>query len=244
MMAKRMVAAATAGLIVVAPLWFSAAQAQWRGEITPYLWAVGIEGDATIQGNDIDIDVGFSDLLDKTDFAGSVLGVLRRDRLVFWGQLDYFALDTGEVDTPSGASAKLETDAIIWTLAVGYQFDGWMRDQHFDVMVGVRQISLDNELSISGVGDFDRDKSHTDAVVVVRPSVRISDRWRFNPTLSLGKGDSEITYELWPQVQYKVTDTWAARVGYRRLFYDIEGDAGNEFDATFHGFILGFGGMF
>ncbi|WFM72429.1 hypothetical protein [Halomonas sp. CKK8] len=233
-----------AGVATIGSVWFSTAHAQWSGEITPYLWAAGIDGDATIQGNDVEIDVGFDDLLDNTDLAGSVLGVLRRDRLVFWGQVDYFGLSTGAVDTPSGASAELETDSVIWTLAAGYQFDGWMPGQHVDVMLGARQLSLDNELSISGVGTFKRDKDYTDAVVVVRPSLPINERWLFNPTLSFGTGDSDSTWELWPQFQYKITDTWAARIGYRRLHYDIEGDAGNEFDAAFHGLVVGFGGLF
>ncbi|TDR53041.1 hypothetical protein DFP85_110107 [Halomonas ventosae] len=233
-----------AGVATIGSVWFSTAHAQWSGEITPYLWAAGIDGDATVQGNDVEIDVGFDDLLDNTDLAGSVLGVLRRDRLVFWGQVDYFSLSTGAVDTPSGASAELETDSVIWTLAAGYQFDGWMPGQHVDVMLGARQLSLDNELSISGVGTFTRDKDYTDAVVVVRPSLPINERWLFNPTLSFGTGDSDSTWELWPQFQYKITDTWAARIGYRRLHYDIEGDAGNEFDAAFHGLVVGFGGLF
>lgn len=240
-MVKRII---TTAMVVVAPLWFTSVQAEWNGEVTPYVWAAGIDGDATIGGNEVDIDVSFDDLLDKTDFGGSVLGVLQRDRWVFWGQLDYLALSTDDVDTPSGASADLDTDALIWTLAVGYQFDGWRPGQHFDVLLGARQLSLDHELSISGVGNFDRDKEYTDAVVVIRPSLPINERWRFNPTLSFGTGDSEYTWELWPQFQYKVTDTWAARIGYRRLHYDIEGDNDNEFDAAFHGLVVGFGGMF
>lgn len=243
-MGKLSSAALAGGIAVIVSVWDSPAQAEWSGEITPYFWAAGIEGDATVRGNDVDVDVGFDDLLDDTDAAVSVLGVLQRDRLIFWGQFDYLGLSTGDVDTPSGASGELETDSLIWTLAVGYQFDGWKPGQHFDVLIGARQLSLDNELSIDGVGTFDRDRDYTDAVVVVRPSLPLSENWRFNPTLSYGAGDSESTWELWPQLQYNFSDRWAARVGYRRLHYDIEGDAGNEFDAAFHGLTLGVGWIF
>lgn len=232
-------ASAIAGIATVAPA--QAAENVWKGEITPYLWTVGVDGDVTVGDREVSVDVGFDDVLDVTDAAGSVLGVLQYGRLVFWGQVDYLSVSTDELDN-APARGSLDSDSTIATLAVGYKF-GDPNGKTYDLMIGARRISLENTLELNGIGRFEREQDFTDAVVVFRPSIPLSQRWRFNPTLSFGTGDSEKTYEMWPQLQYRAMDHLALRLGYRRLFYDIEGDSGNKFDASFSGWIIGVGGI-
>ena len=55
-----------------------------------------------------------------------------------------------------------------------------------------------------------------------------------------GGGDSKLTYELQPNLQYQFSNLIAARLGYRRLYYDYKGDKA-DFDGTFQGFTLGLG---
>jgi hypothetical protein len=140
---------------------------------------------------------------------------------------------------------RLESDTTITTLAIGYQFLG-SGGKTYDLMIGTRKVSMDNTLTLNGLAGspFRGDRDVRDTVVVFRPSIPLSEKWRFNPTLSYGSGDSEKTYELWPQFQYQFTPNWAARLGYRRLAYDIETSAGNRFDGSFEGFVIGFGGTF
>jgi len=73
----------------------------------------------------------------------------------------------------------------------------------------------------------------------VRPCVPITQKLRFNPTFAVGAGDSDLTWELQPCVQYQFTDHMGVRFGYRRVHYDVEGDHGNTFDAAFQGFFVG-----
>jgi hypothetical protein len=108
-------------------------------------------------------------------------------------------------------------------------------------MGGVRLLNLDNTLTLNGRGTFEKSQTITDGVLVVRPSLPLTTWLRFSPTLAIGAGDSDLTYELQPELQFRITDNIAARVGYRRVFYDFEGDRGNRFDGSFHGFILGVG---
>ena len=42
---------------------------EWQFSITPYLWAVGLNGDMTVKGVDSDVDVSFSDILTNLDIA-------------------------------------------------------------------------------------------------------------------------------------------------------------------------------
>jgi hypothetical protein len=221
-----------------------AAEDKWKFEITPYLWTAGMDGSATVNGQSTDFEVSFSDMVDVTDAMFAFLGVAQYGRVVFWAQVDYLSQDTDEQDDPPPA-ARLDLDTTMTTLAVGYQFDGWRKGQTFDVLIGARQLALDRTLTVKATGaSFQKDTDINDTVLIVRPSFPLSDRWRFNPTLSYGSGDSESTYELQPQFQYQISKNWATRLGYRRLAYDIESDSGNEIDVTFSGFIIGFGGTF
>ena len=212
----------------------------------PYVWAAGIEGDVTIGAREIDVDVGFDDLLDKTDVAGSVIVRMNYNRLLFMGQIDFFSLSTDEIETRRGdvgINGELESDTTIWTAAVGYRFDGWSPDQTIGVLLGARHIGLDNTLSLDTIGRFERDRDVTDGVLVLLPYLPLSENWAFSPNASIGTGDSDLTWELWPQFQY-TNGALAARIGYRRIHYDIQDDNDNEFDAAFHGLTLGIGFTF
>lgn len=213
------------------------------GEVVPYLWAAGIDGDVSVRGQEVDVDVGFDDLVDKVDIGGSALGVLRYARWLVWGQVDYFSLSSDEFGSRR-VDGELETKSLIWTLAVGYQFAGLRPGQTVDVLIGARQLSLENELTLAGLGTFKRDKDFIDAVLVVRPKLPLSDRVVFNLILSVGSGDSDLTWELWPQLEFQLADPWVAQFGYRRLHYDIDSGNGNSFDAAFHGLTLGLGAKF
>ena len=214
---------------------------QLHGEVTPYLWAAGIDSHVTVRGQKAKINVGFNDLLKKTDAAASVLGVLQYGQIVGWGQVDYLGLS----DKASGAniSGKLTIDTTIVTLAAGYMFYG-SKGRTYSVLGGVRNMYMDNKLKLDSIGNYSKSNNITDAVVVFRPSIPLYSHLRFNPTMSIGAGDSKLTYELWPQLQYQFTKNLAARVGYRRLFYNVKTGNGNKFDGSLHGFMLGVGYVF
>jgi len=235
-------------LLVLLPI-TAGAQIERRvsGELVPYFWAVGVDGDAEIRGRDVDIDYDFEDTWDHLEFGGSILGVFRHGRWVGWGQLDYIDLKNDDIGARLGVvriPGELNTTALIWTLAGGYQIGGFRHGQTFDVMLGVRGLHLELDLDVAGLANASKDEDFHDVVLVVRPDLPLSARWRFNPTASIGAGDSELTWELWPQFEFEITDTWVTRVGYRTLHYDIDGDNGNSFDAAFNGFTIGLGGKF
>lgn len=243
----RSVAHIVAVALAVVTTWTFAqgSENEWSVEVTPYIWAAGIDGDITVRGHKASIDVKFDDLIDAVDLAGSLLGIARYNRFVTWTQLDYVGTDTDELDNhPAGG--RVESDMFMGTLAFGYTF-GNPSDRHsLDLLLGARYFSLDNELTINSLGRFKQDKSYLDPVVLARPSWRLSDRWRFNPTFSIGGGgDSDLVYELQPQIQFQINNRLAARFGYRTLHYDVESSTKqNKFDGAFQGLLLGLGGTF
>jgi hypothetical protein len=222
----------------------------WKVEVTPYAWLAGLEGDVTVRGHKADFDKSFSDMLDYVEMAGSLLTVVQYDRYLVWGQLDYFDLSTDALDVDDRPDhGKLDTTMVLAELALGYQVDGWMEDQTFDFLVGVRQLHIENDLEIYGVRSVSKERDIVDPILVMRPSMPVLpskiDGLRFNPTLAIGAGgDSDLTYELFPQFQYQITDLVAARLGYRRVGYRFEGSNDSELNFDLAGLIVGLGVMF
>lgn len=215
----------------------------WEFELSPYLWAAGVDADVQVGNQTTSVDASFSDIVDALDIGAAILLRAQRGPWVVWTQFDYFALSTDELDD-APANGRLDSDIIMLTAGFGREFASASGRRSIDVLLGVRYLELDNTLRLDGIGTFDRKREFTDAVIILRPSFQISERWRLNPTFSFGGGDSEGTYELQPQVQYQVTDSIGLRFGYRRLYYDIESEAGHTFDGSFHGPFIGIGGTF
>lgn len=242
---KAAVAVAT-GLAVGSPAAFAQEDA-WGFEVTPYLWAGGIDGDVTVRGRTVEVDRGFDDLTDSLDFMGSLLSIGYRNHFVVWTQLDYVATDTDELDSDQRpAVGRLESDFFAGTLGFGYIFGEPNGRRHLDLLLGAKYLSVENDLTLQGIGQFKRDRDYLDPVVIMRPSFRLSERWRFNPTFSVGGGvDADLIWELQPQIQFQINDNLGLRFGYRNLYYDLESENGaNKFDGSYRGLVLGLGGTF
>jgi hypothetical protein len=120
-----------------------------------------------------------------------------------------------------------------------------------DVLVGAQLTDLNTKLQIQTVAtNLDTKDNLTDTVVMLRPSFQISEKWRFNPTLTYGiSGDSDATYVMMPQVQYDFSKSFALRLGYKRQHWKLENGSKNtpsysQKDITLSGPFLGVGWTF
>ena len=244
---KTMIAAAvTATLAITAAA--SGAQAQdenWAFEISPYLWAVGIDADIAVGNHTVAVDVGFDDILEALDIGGGLLAGARFNHFLVLTQIDYLSVDSDELDD-APARGRAEVESFMAMLALGYRFGGDdVPGKHFDVLLGARNATLKTTLTLDALGVFERERDYVDPIVMLQPSWPLGKRWRFMLNASYGTGgDSEETWEVQPQFQWQISDHWAARFGYRLLDYDIEVENGNGFDGAFEGPIIGIGGTF
>lgn len=210
-------------------------------ELTPYLWFVGIDADIKAGNRKGSVDVGFDDLVDYVDLAGGLLMIAEMDRWLIWMQGDFMALESDKKKTKFDEIGRLETDLTILEAAFGYSFDNPLFAKgRLDALIGFRYTDIENKFKPSAGGSLSSDKDYWDLMIVLRPSFPITEKLIFNPTLAIGGGDSDLIYELQPQLEYKFTDYLVGRFGYRRLYYDIKGDRG-EFDGVLHGFLIGMG---
>jgi outer membrane protein OmpA-like peptidoglycan-associated protein len=222
-------------------------------ELTPYLWGIGIDGKLTADDETVHFNRDFSDIVNNLDFGGSGLAVMSYNWFVLYGQYDYLSLsDDGKSKgpfLPLGTKITADLDADIWTAAAGFRFPTFGKNTA-DLLFGYRQASTDTKFKAKGFGNATNSRDIGDTIVMLRPSFQLSERWRLNPSFSYGiSGDSDTTYELWPQFQYQFSDNFALRFGYRTLHYRVsEGRKAvgnfNELDGDIQGLTLGLGWTF
>lgn len=239
-------------LAAVAISGFAAEPEGWKFEVTPYAWLAGIEGDVTVNGHKAEFDKSFGDLFDAVEVAGSLYGTIQYNRFLLWGQADYFHLSTDQLDADQQPrNGSLDTKMLLSEIAVGYQFDGFMEGQTFDVLLGVRSLHLKTELELNSGSSYEDTRTLVDPILVVRPSVPLFpskiDGLRLNPTFAVGAGgDSDLVYELFPELQYQASKYVSLRLGYRRVGYKFVGDNNedNEANLQLAGLIAGVGVTF
>ena len=244
--------AAAAVLLLTGMTGFAAEPQGWKFELMPYAWIAGLSGDVTVNGHYAEFDKSASDLLKAVKLGGSLFGTVQYDRYVVWGQVDYMSLSTDQLDVENQPQrGSLDSKILLGEVAAGYQLDGFMEGQTVDIMLGVRETHIENDLTVYNVGDFSRTKSLVDPMLVVRPSIPIFPSTikglRLNPTFAIGAGgDSKYVYELFPELQYNITENISARLGYRTVGYKFEGknNSDNELNIHLSGLIVGLGVVF
>jgi hypothetical protein len=211
---------------------------EWDVTLTPYLWAAGIDGQIDIGAQSATVSYAFSDLLKDLNFASEALVEVNRGRWVNWAQIDHLRLENGDVSV-GATNANIESNVTMLAIGTGYRFDSSSRST-IDVLIGMRYFGMDNKLKISGVGNVHGHSNLYDAILTLRPRLHFSDRWALSPTMSIGTGDTDLVFEMSPQLLYTISDRLDVRFGYRKLDYDFK-DGSNEADITISGLIAGVG---
>lgn len=220
-------------------------------ELSPYVWLAGIDGDVSAGGRSASFDDSFSDLVQDVDAGFMGMGVVRYKRLVVFGQFDYIELsseadltaDIGPDPLPEETELDGEVDTTIATGGIGLHFTIFSHHE-LDLLVGARRLSLDIRLkdqrnSVSESEDI------TDTLVMLSPTFHLSEKWLLKPIMSYGiQGDSDTTYELQPQLHYRLSPDLTLAVAYRRLHYDVSSGRKNtlnyrEFDGDISGMLVG-----
>jgi hypothetical protein len=225
------------------PAFFVTAKDTWNFEITPYAWLPGLKGDVTVRDINVGVDQSFSDLFKALKFASDALAIARYNEWLIYTQVDYFNLSTTQLDN-APVRGSLDVKDTLFLVGAGFRVNGWASGQTFDILAAVQGLHSDNTLSIYRFGNVSKTNTILDAVIMIRPSWQFSQHWIFNPTISVGGGDSQLTYQLQPQFQYQFNSTWEMRFGYRRLSYNVNSDRGNNLDVRFSGPLIGFGAQF
>ncbi len=223
----------------------------WHGLIEPYFWGPGINGDLTLSGPNgnqqtVSVDQSFSDLWKYTNAGGSLLGNFSYNKFVVFGEADYFSLTTSELNNPP-APGEVTMKMYIYDVTGGWRFDG-DKGKYYDLMAGFRTVSIHGTITLNANNVLpngfygSNTRNVTDAIIMFRPLIPLSENWAFSPTVDAGGGQSQLTYELWPQFQYRFAKNWLVSFGYRQLYYRTSNDKNQMWDGRLKGIMLGIGG--
>jgi hypothetical protein len=112
----------------------------WTFSLTPYAWAISLNGSSTVRGRTTDVDANFFQILDHTQFPKGLfelaaLGEARYGRFALLTDIAYLKLGLGasltrargtdEIGAVVGASAGLTTKMLIAEMAAAYEVARW-----------------------------------------------------------------------------------------------------------------------
>jgi hypothetical protein len=224
----------------------------WVVQVTPYLWAAGMEGDVSAfqQAPAVHVDVPFSEIWDDLNFGGFLNVWARRDRFVFSGDLMYVNLSDAAVVRPlpnlaPGLEISAELDSIQFyaTAEAGYRVVD-APEFKLDALAGGRLWYVSNDLSLAldggGSRSFEEDFSWFDPLVGARAFYSITDRLSVMGQADIGGfgAGSELTWSVLGTFNYIFNDHWSASVGYKHLSVDYDHD-GYVFDVDMSGPVIG-----
>lgn len=230
--------------IAVALLFFAlfsqpAVAAKWEYEITPYLWAAGMDGDIGPPGRTTSVDVSFSDYVDAIDSAFAFIFEARSDKWSYGADLMWVKLQE-DLNLPV-TTIDAEVEQLLFEGWVGYRPDAW-RDLR--VVGGVRYTDVDSTFDFVGlppnlkVGD-----SFADPFIGLEWRRRY-DKWEFALAGDIGGGiDADFAWGAAVGASYFFSDRWSAKFAYRFLDIDYESDE-FVFDMFLEGIMLGVGFKF
>jgi opacity protein-like surface antigen len=238
-----------------------AAQDSWQLEVTPYLWASGMDGTVGVQGVEADLDAKFEDILEQLDSAFLATLELRRGR---WGLLldgIYFKLEGEGAQSwqgPGGIGSATGELEVTSTLNV-YQFAAAYRvreDVAIDLIAGARYTQLETELDLTvttggllpgGARRVSGDKDWWDPILGIRLQIPFGERWTgvlYGDYGGFGVG-SDATYQAIAGVNWQFSEHFSLKAGYRYVYQDYEDDDdGFKWDVASHGPYLGVGMRF
>lgn len=170
------------------------------------------------------------------------------DHWVNFAAIDYIQTENDDIDhnipVVTGTKLKVEADTTLLSAATGYRFMTG-EASHIDLLVGVRYAKMDVEAKVKGSsGHAKADDDLVDGIVMLRPRFALGKNWAFSPTMSVGAGDSDLVWEMAPEVVYTNNCcNLEFRVGYRTVNYKVE-EGSKELDFAYAGPMAGIGFAF
>ena len=250
-------AALPLGLIVAGGQSTAAEQGGWTFEVTPYLFAAGLNGTAGARGIEADVDASFSDIWDNLDIGLMGLFEARNGPWIVTFDALYFEVSDQASKTVTGpfgqvtVKGALDVSSSVTVLQPSLWYRVLDERTKVDLGAGLRytRVSLDLDVKIAtvpgivfpdGRRSFSGSESWMDLVVGARVKHPISDRWSLTGYADLGGGGSSQTYQLVAGADWALNDRFTARAGYRYAYWDYE-DGGTVWDMSASGPYLGLG---
>lgn len=212
---------------------------KWQYEITPYLWAAGMDGDIGPPGRTTSVDVSFSDYIETIDGALAFVFEARSDKWSYGVDLMWVKLQE-DLDLPV-TTIDAEVEQTLFEGWVGYRPDTW---RELRVVGGVRYTDVDTTFDFVGLPpNLKVSDSFADPFIGLewRPK---RGNWEFALQGDIGGGvDADFAWGAMVGASYQFSERWSVKGAYRVLDIDFESDD-LVFDMFLDGLMLGVGYKF
>ena len=220
----------------------------WRFELTPYLWGVGIQGTVNLNnGLAKSADMSTSNVLSNLKSGGMIAAEAHKGN---WGIMGDFISATLQnsgsvpVMTPVGVGTiadKITVQQTILTGAFTYTVAN-TKDAYVDALLGVRAIDITATLSGNLVSTPDKESiskktSTVDPIIGAKGRYRIADSTWYIPfygDIGSGGGTTNVTWQVMAGVGKTFNKVVDASLTYRAMYYDMK-DGGVLAKATMLG---------
>ena len=217
---------------------------RWEFVVAPYLIFVNMDGDATIRGNPVEVDVGPSDIFERLDFAAMLyLEAANRSWAI---SLDGLYMNLGE----SGQTPITMREAEVDMRQLALQATGlWRAASWAEIGIGGRLNSIKGGLFVAsgevlpGI-DVSQTRTWFDPLIAARLTAPF-ERWRLGIRGDVGGFGigSDFAWQVFPYVGYRFSRLFALDLGYRALGMKYETGSGDDlfiYDMVVFGLQLGF----
>lgn len=216
----------------------AAAADRWTVELTPYLWAAGLDGTTAAEGagSEIDTDYKFFSL-DNLDFA---LGTSVEARKGRWGMLyDAMYVEFSDAFDRSPGSEVEVSGGVFDAIGSMTASNG----RPLDLLFGVRYVGLKATVDVAPIPRATARESWLDPIVGVEYAHAFNERWDVAVRgdiggFSISSRTSELATNVSAMFGWHIRDKLTLRAGYRMLQMDFEGDD-LVLDATLQGYVFG-----
>jgi hypothetical protein len=212
----------------------------WKVRAAAYGWFTAMNGDVTIRGNTAPVDVKFTDIIDKIDFAFMGIVEVGRGQWSFASDLFYAKLGADNARGPISFDVQMEQFIGNFAVVRNVVDDGTTR---FDVYGGARVNYMSSDLTIAPVPAINVSQSKTwvDPMIGVRVNRNLSEKLFLRGVADIGGFgvSSDFTWQAYVALGYRVSEKSSLSIGYRGLGTDFT-DGGFTYDVVSHGLLLGY----
>jgi len=225
----------------------SGSENDWNFTLTPFLWAMNINGTAGVGPLDSALDLDLrDDILDNLEGAFMLHFEANHDRLSLFAEYQYARLEP-EKTFARGLKATVDFKYTTAELGVGYTVAGVLDNNAALQLIGGARYygqTLDAGI-VPGPMLAGADESWWDGFLGARVTMPLSGNWRLILRGDGATGGSDATWQAAGYFDWRFNDWGSLLFGYRHLNigYDNDRTGRNRyvFDAKLRGLLLGLG---
>ena len=210
----------------------------WDWEVTPYLWAAGIDGGVSAGSIDADISADFDDIVNVLQ-GGALLrldGMSGRNGV--FGDIVFLALEEDEAKDTLGGTLEADLDSLI--IEGGYRRKV---SESLALDFGIRYWEFDTKLTPPLLPVVRRSTDWTDGFIGVRFSSALGNDWDWVLRGNVGSGGSDLALGLELDFRREFASGNRFTAGLRVLDIDYDDSSGSvpiDISVSFSGLTIGY----